>query len=432
MDQVDDGATGVWGDMDGKTQVREPKKGSPEWEEFERRAAEDYVEKWYWESKGQGPRINPADEAAVRIDQAMRRLSEMSGGRLDSAGALEIGERLGLSPTSDMFVDRLDQVWALRKAAKFAADEARGVATPLRAAGGGIVDEMAHRYMRMKGAAIGAAAAGPVGGAIGWVLGKHLPNVMGFGAKAASSAGRLMEMAVKTGDSLLAGRRATVLARAIAGNRPYAYDDNGPISDPVDRITKIHQVAANPDQVRATVRNQLGDVALQIPALAHAYEEAAVRQITNLSAAAPPIQRDALGRPVMPTAGALRKFYEYENSTHDLPGLLGSIQRGAISPTQAMALAQQHIAVHGVIVKQLLSDPDVLARRTTAQLRAMEMVLQIPLTRAAMDPGSIMRTQASWAAGTQQQGPQQAPQAFKINAPAPTPGQSGPRAPGNQ
>lgn len=430
--EIPDDVTGVWGaaEADAKTQVR-PKKGSPEWEEFERRAAEDYVEKWYWESKAQGPRISPADEAAVRIDQAMKQLSDLSGGRLNSAGALEIGERLGLRPTSDMFVDRLDQVWSLRKAAKFAADEARGVATPLRGQGQGLVDEMAKRFAARQGAVLGMAVGGPVGGAIGWVLGKHAPNALGFGAKAASSAGKIMNMAVKTGESLLRGRRATLVTRAIAGNRPYAYDHEGPISDPVKRIEKIHQVAANPDQVRATVRNQLGDVALQSPELAHAYEEAAVRQVTNLSLQAPVIMRDAIGRTVMPTAGALRKFYEFENSTHDLPGLLGSIERGAITPTMALALAQQHVAVHGAVVKTLLSDPDVLAHRTTAELRAMEMVLQIPLTRSAVDPASVARTQASWAAPVQQ-APQQTPQAFKITPPAPTPSQSGPVAPGNQ
>lgn len=431
--QVDDGATGVWGETE-KTLVSPPKKGSPAWDEFERRSAEDYVEKWYWESKGQGPRINPADEAAVRIDRAMQELSALSGGRLDSAGALEIGERLGLRPTSDMFVDRLDQVWSLRKAAKFAADEARGVSTPLRAAGGGMMDEMARRYMARQGAVLGAVAGGPLGAAVGWVVGKHAARGVGFGAKAASSAGKVMEMAIKTGESLLRGRRATIAARALGSNRPYAYDDEGPISDPIKRIEKIHRVAGNPDQVRATVRNQLGDVQLQSPALASAYEEAAVRQITNLSLAAPPLQRDALGRPVMPTAGALRKFYEFENSTHDLPGLLGSIQRGAITPTQAVALAQQHVAVHGVIVRQLLADPDVLARRTTAELRAMEMILQIPLTPASTDPGHVMRMQASWAPPEPPQGQTQgqAPQAFKITPPPPTPAQSGPRAPGNQ
>lgn len=417
---------------EGKTQIREPKKGSPEWDEFQRRSAENYVEKWYWESKRIGRRVNPADEAAVRIDQAMRQMSELTGGRLDSAGALEIGEALGLKPTSDMFVDRLDQIYSLRKAAKYAADEARGVKTPLRARGRGMVDEMANRYARMQGAAMGAAVGGPLGGAVGWVLGKHLEGAMGFGARAASASGKVMQMAMKTGESLLRGRRATVAARAISGNRSYAYDDNGPISDPVKRIQKIHQVAANPDQIRATVRNQLGDATLQNPQIASAIEETAVRQLANLSAMAPPIQTDVLGRPIQPTQGALRRFYEFENSTHDVAGLLGSIQRGAITPTQALALAQQHIGIHTTIVKTLLADPDVLARKTTAQLRAMEMIVGIPLTHASANPGSVLRYQTAYQNAQQAPAPQ-APQAFKINAPAPTQSQAGAsgRAPGN-
>lgn len=426
---AEDGKTAVFEPADEVTQIR---RGSPEWDEFQRRAAENYIEKWYWESKAQGPRVNPADEAAVRLDAAMRKLSEISGGRLDSAGALELGEYLGLKPTNDMFVDRLDQLWALRKAAKFAADEARGVATPLRQSGNGMVDEMARRYMAKMGAAMaGGFLGGPLGGAVGWVAGKHLAGAIGFGAKAAASAGKVMEMAVKTGESLLRGRRATVAARAVAGNRAYAYDDEGPIQDPVKRIQKIQRLAANPDQIRATVRNQLGDVSLQAPQMAQAIEDTAVRHVTNLSLQAPVVMMDVLGRTVMPPAGALRKFFEYENSTHDLPGLLGSIERGAFTPTQAMALAQQHVAVHGQIVKTLLADPDVLARKTTAQLRAMEMVLQIPLTPASTDPGYVARVQQAWAAGGQAQPQQQAPQAFKITAPAPTPTQAH-VAPGNE
>lgn len=430
-----EGKTGVWSgsaDDAAKTQVRAPKRGEPGWEEFERRAAEDYVEKWYWESKAGGPRINPADEVAVRLEQAMRKLSELSGGRLDSAGALELGEHLGLKATDDMLVDRLDQIWALRKAAKFAADEARGVRGPLHKAGGGMVDEIARRYFAKVGAGMGVAF-GPGGAAAGWVIGKHVPAVMGFGARAAASAGKVMQMAVKTGESLLRGRNATVAARAIAGNRPYAYDDSGPIQDPVKRIEKIHQVAANPDQIRATVMNQLGDAALAAPALTESMVNAAVRQMQNLSAMAPPIQRDLTGRVLAPTAGQMRKFHEYENATHDVQGLLGSIQRGAVTPTQAMALAQQHIAVHGIIVRKLLEDPEVLQNRTTAQLRAMEMVTGIPLTPASADPGYVARMQASWAPPVDQ-GQAQAPQAFKISSPAPTTSQAGAtgRAPGNQ
>jgi hypothetical protein len=417
---------------EGKTQLREPNKGSPEWEEFQRKAAENYIEKWYWESKRVGRRINPADEAGARIDQAMRQLSELTGGRLDSAGALELADAFKLRPSSDMFVDRLQQVWSLRRAAKLAADEARGVSTELGKSGKGIVNELAKRYARMQAVAIGGAVGGPFGAAAGWVLGPKVAQGIGFGAKAASASGKVMQLALQTGESLLRGRRATVAARAISGNRPYAYDDSGPISDPIKRIQKVHLVASNPDQIRATVRNQLGDVTLQSPAIASAIEETAVRQLANLSAMAPPIQMDPLGRPIQPTQGALRRFWEFENATHDVQSLLSSIRAGATTPTQALALAQQHIGVHTTIVKTLLADPDVLAKKTTAQLRAMELIVGIPLTHASANPGAVMRYQASYQAAQQAPAPQ-APQAFKINAPAPTQSQAGSsgRAPGN-
>lgn len=409
-----------------------PRPGSPEWDEFKRRAAEHYVEKWYWESQARGVRVSPADEAAARLDAALRKLSELSGGRLDSAGALELGEHMGLKPTSDPFVDRLDQIWALRKAARFAADEARGVSTPLGRGGRGMAEQMAQRYAAMKMAAIGGVMLGPIGAVGGWVVGKHLPKMLGFGAKAASASGRLMKAAAETGEQLLRGRRATVAMRAVAGNRAYAYDEEGPIQDPVQRIRKIHAVAADPDGIRARVRNQLGDAALANPAIASAVEDAAVRHMTNLSLKAPMIYFDALGRTVSPAAGPLRLFQEYENATHDVVALLGAIGKGSVTPAQLTALREQHPEVHAYVIRSVLADPEKLKKLPTASLRAIEGVIGVPLATAA--PGFGGRIQASWAPPPDQQQAGGKPQAFKITAPPPTPTQASARgvAPGNE
>lgn len=392
-----------------------------------------YLDDWYLESQRLGPRLSPGDAAAVRLDSALRKLEAASGGRLNSAGSLELGERLGLKPINDMLIDRLDQIWALRKAARFAADEARGITTPLSGAKRSITDDAMRRFMRHQGAAMGAAYGGPLGAAFGWVIGGQLEKGIGFGARAAASAGRLKRAVLEAGARVLSGRRASVAARAAAGNRAYAYDETGPVQDPIERIRTIHRLAANPEKVRAAVRNQLGDVALSHPEVAGAIEDTAVRQVTNLSLRAPAIYFDQLNRAVQPTAGALRRFYEYENATHDVTGLLNSVGRGAITPVQVSALWEQHREVHAVLARALMDDPEALSKKPTAEIRAVEALLGIPLTAASSDPGYIARTQTAWQSQAQPPSPGK-PQAFKITAPPPTRVQANATgvAPGNE
>lgn len=417
---------------EGKTNVVE-REASP----YAPRAAErgpavqKYLDEWYQESVSRGGRVSPGDAAAARLDQAFAKIAELSNGRLDSAAALELGEHFNLRPVNDPFVNKLDQVWALRKAARLAADEARGVATPLgKSQRKGVMEWIKRRIGgKMGAAAVGAVAGGPVGAIVGYAVGASLASGTAFAGKASSAAGKLLMKTAETGEALLRGRRATIAARVVAGNRAYAYNDEGPIKDPVERIQTIHRMAANPEQVRATVRNQLGDVVMMAPEVAQAVEETAVRQITNLSLRAPHIYFDALGRAVMPTAQKMRQFHEYENATHDLPGLLDQIARGSATDHSIDALVSQHTAAHAVLSRAIMDDPEALRKKPTAELRQLEKILGIPL--ALNSEGYRGRIQASWA--PQASAPAQAPQAFKITAPAPTPSQANAtgKAPGN-
>lgn len=394
-------------------------------------AVKRYIDAWFNESS-KVAKAQPGDVARAQLEAALNKLEQVGGSRLDSAGALELGKTLNLPPTRSSLGDRLDQVWAIRQAGKYAADEARGVASPLR---GGMASAIKNYLLRKgargaAGAMAGGALAGPLGAALGYAV-----TSAGFAGSVASSTGRVMGKLAEVGEALLRGPRATVAVKTVAGNRPYQYNDDGPIADPVERIAALQRLAADPDRIRAQVRNQLGDLMLTTPELATAMEENAVRQIQNLSIRAPAIVWDTLGRPIMPTRGSMRKFFEFENATHNVTELLDSIKRGSVTGNQIEALMVQFPMMHAQLVKPLLADRARLSKMSAQQLKNIENVSGIPFTRAAQDPGFTMRMQDGWNSDKQ---PEPAPgktQALKITgATTPTPAQSAStgRAPGNR
>jgi hypothetical protein len=257
---------------------------------------------------------------------------------------------------------------------------------------------------------------------------------MGFAGKAAATAGRLVQQVATTAEALLKGRRATVATRAALGNRPYQYDDEGPINDPVQRIISLQRLAGNPDLVRARVIKQVGDVAVTSPEMSQHMVDTVTNQLQVIARSAPAIMFTPLGKPVKPTGTALQKFFDMENAMHDLPGVLNAVANGTANATQIRALQLGFPAVHAELARGILPMKEALERLEEAKLRTIEKVLGMPLTRASADPLITARFQGNWAVDP---GPsaQRPAQAFKITADKPTAVQSmssGDRAPGNE
>lgn len=405
--------------VSGETAPKAPTEG--------KRAVKDYLNSWFRDFDAK-PRVSLGDQLQVRLTEALDSISKASGGRLDSAGSLGLFKSLGLKEATSPLGNRLDQVWSLGQAGKMAADEARGVATPLRK---GLVGQL-QRYATHRGArAIGGALMGSaVGGPIGAIVGMALTSA-GFAGAAASTAGRVMQQVASVGEALLKGRRATLLSKAVLGNRPYQYSDEGPITDPVKRIMEVQRMAANPEAIRARVTKQLGDLSLTSPDLAQHMVDTTISHIKAISLSSPAIMLSPLGKPIAPSLTALDKFFDFENSMHDLPGTLSAISAGNASASQISALQQGYPAVHGELVRGIIGKQDALSNLESAKLRAVERVLGVPLTRAMADPRVTARYQGNWEAPKVQPS---APQAFKISADKPTVVQSSSagRAPGNE
>lgn len=392
-----------------------------------KRAVKDYLDNWFKDYDAK-PRISLGDQMQVQLTQALDNIAKVSGGRLDSAGGLALFKSLGLKEATSPLGQRLDQVWSLGQAGKFAADEARGVATPLRK---GLVGQLQGYATRRGARAVGAAAfGGAVGGPMGAIVGMALTSA-GFAGAAASTAGKLMTQISTVGEALLKGRRATIVARVVAGNRPYQYSDAGELKDPVQRIVEIQRLAANPDAIRARVTRQLGDLALTSPEMTHHLTETTVNHIQAISGSAPAIMLTPLGQPIRPSGTALNRFFDFENAMHDLPGTLQAIANGNASATQIKALHIGYPAVHGELVRGVLGQEQGLDQLNAAKVRAVERALGIPLTRSTSDPTVTSRYQSNWSAPAEQPRPAQS---FKITAPKPTPTQAagGGRAPGNE
>ena len=379
-----------------------------------------YIKDWAAESNRMGPRITAGDRAASSIRQAIDEVKAASGGRLTSASTLELGSKLGVHGATTPLGEMMDQAWTIRQAGKYAADEARGVATPLRKVGkSGLKNWLAAR-------AVGAVG-GAVGGPLGYVAAETLiGKYAGVSGKVAAASGRMLTTTVKAADSLLKGSRSTIAARIVAGNRPYQYSDRGAIKDPVERIQEIQRVAKNPTLMREAALKSLGDFGALQPGMATMHQDKVVSQMNQLSIRAPMIYINQLGKSVNPAAGDIRKFLEYENATHSFEGVLSAVANGSVTRTQALALQEQWPEVHGKLVQQLLKDPEALKGYDMARLRTIELITGYPLTPGS-DPQFIARQQAAWL------DPQQQGQALAnhLKAPAPTSSQAQAKAPGN-
>ena len=380
----------------------------------------EYIRKWAEESNQMGPRVSPADRAAANIRQAMDALKESSGGRLTSAATLDLADKMGVHGATTPLGEMMDQAWTVKQAGRYAADEARGVKTPLGAAGrSGLKRWLAQRAVGMAG--------GAVAGPLGYVAAEALiGRYAGVSGKVAAAAGRMYQATIKAADSLLKGSRSTIAARAVAGNRPYQYSDRGAIADPIKRIQEIQRVAQHPDLIREKVTKAWGDFGAIQPDMASMAQDHAVNQVTQLSIRAPAIYMNQLGVAVNPAAGEMRKFLEYENATHSFEGVLGAVANGSVTRTQAQALREQWPEVHNKLVTQLLSNPEGFKKMDLAKLRTIELLTGYPLTPGA-DPAYVARQQAVWIDSKKQGGGD----ASKLKPPAPTDSQSQARAPGN-
>lgn len=360
-------------------------------------------------------RPRPWDLANTKIRNAMDDMYRASKGRLDSAKSLGILEASGIKPAMDPITSQVDGLWAARRAGRMAADEARGVATPLRQSLGEYV----------KTALLGHAVVGGPAGAIMALA----TTKLGLPGKLASASGKLSRAIAKAGGKLLTP--TVVKAGTVAAaNTPWSYSDRGPIADPVERIQEIRYLANNPQAITARVRATAGDLAEASPELVDALDRRAVGQVMALSVAAPAIAFDRLGRALSPPAGQLREFFEFENGIHDLPGLLKAVETSSLTKPQAAALQRGWASAHGRLVAQLLASPDDLANLPKNKLKTIELITGAPLTGAS-DPQFLTRQVMAWAPQEQPAPPK--PQAFNINPAGPAMPTQSPtgRAPGN-
>lgn len=366
--------------------------------DVKRAAAQKLLDDWIAAFR---ERPAPLDFAAARVQNVLDNLRKVSGGRLDSAVAVRFAEGAGIRPSSHPFGSALDQVWAMRRVGKMAADESRGVVTPIR--------EGLQADLGALG--IGLVADSP--------LMALAARYVGFGARAAAAAGRLMAATTRAAERFLTAKRVRAVTWA-AQNRPYVYSDRGPIEDPVERIEEIRRLALNPAAIEARVEAAAEDLATVHPELVQMIKVKTQTQLAALAAAAPQIQYDATGRPLSPPAGEMRRFLEFENAIHDLQGILKAVEAGSPSPAQIRALQQGWPSVHARLVSTMLN-PDVVRRLSRARLRAVEAITGLPLTNAS-DPAFIQRQVQAWVPPAPPQ--PMKPQAFNINPEPATPAAS--------
>jgi hypothetical protein len=370
-------------------------------------AVRRYLDEWYAQSDALGPRLSPGDYAAQEIDRSIKELQRLAGGRDVSAGATGIAEALRMPAATTSFGTQLQNLYAMRRLADLAADASKG--TVLKAARKGMSNHPVIDYIVRRGTVRAAGKVGQhaVSGALGKALGPYgyfagtalTYNLMGFAGRASGAAGRLYQKSMRAANALLAGKRATFVSAAVARdlspNKPIAYSDAGPIKDPVRRIEELRRVASSPPTLADIVARAAGDLNIISPTFVEATVATVTAQLQFLSEVAPPLRYDQLGRPVPPSAGAMRKFLEAEAAVFNLDMVLDAVGRGQVTPVQVEALRRGHPAVYGKIAAFLMDDPAKLAKLERAKLKTVQMVIGAPLTPSS-DPDFVARQQMSW------------------------------------
>lgn len=363
-------------------------------------AVRRYVDEWFATADMVGPRHSPGDYAAQEVSRLADEIRGTALGRDTAAATTDLAQKLGLPRARTKLGAQLLDLYTMRKVAEAVTEASKG--TVMRGATrNSTVDWIVSRAVqrsaalagrRMVGGVAGAALGGPLGYFAGYAMaGQYL----GFAGRAAGAAGRLYQRTLKAADSLLKGRRATYVAAALAPNKPIAYSEAGPIKDPVQRIEELRRVAASPQSMADFVVRAAGDLNLVSPEFVAAAVQVVQAQLTFLNEMAPPMRYDALGRPMRPSAGALRRFLEAENAVFNLEGTLHALETGQVTKVQVEALRRAHTPVYSKIAAFLLDDPEKLARLERAKLNTIQMVVGAGLTPAA-DPEFIMRQQMAW------------------------------------
>ncbi len=361
-----------------------------------RRAVRDYIDNWYRESLG-AKTLSPGDRASAAIRRVLDDIRATDKGRGISATSA-LGDHLSLPQPRTALGATLNDLYTMRRVAEAAAEASGGTfAKTGKVAGRTQGGKALNVLMRHMGGRAGAKALGGVlGGPLGYFAGSALVSkYFGFAGKAAGMAGRTYQAAIKAVAGLLKGQRATIIARAVAGNRPYVYSDQGEIEDPVERIAEIRRVAASPAKVAQLVTKSAGDLAVVHPELVQSMIQSAIQRVQYLASVAPVPQYDALGRQAPLTAKEQRQFLEAENATNDLEGILLSIGNGSVTRIQVQALQQAHTPAYHRIAAFLSQDPEVLQTLSREKLKVAEMVLGAPLTPGA-DPNFVARQQVGW------------------------------------
>lgn len=386
-----------------------------------------FLEDWHNSSMQMGPKVTPADKAAARLGHVMDQIKLATGGKLDSAAGAAAMAEIGVRPAATTLGSQIDQIIAARQLGMAAADASRGIKPK-----NGLLKWLGRRAGgKILASAVGGGMAGPIGYALGYAWSDSL---FGFAGKAAGAAGRATQSAAKAVDRLLGGGRSAQLTAVVSNANRSAptpiepvYSDRGYIKDPVQRILEVQRVASNPEAIRKQVAKQFGGAADLHPEITASAAKLAQERLVGLAIRAPAVYFDKMGNTVGPASQAMRRWLELENAMHNPEGILESIGLGTATEAEIDGLRTFHPGVHQKIITETLSDPERLKALSRTQLKKVEAVIGMPL-QGSTEPGFVARQMMAW----QAHGDAKMNQQKAMNAPAPTPAQSGSVAPGNQ
>jgi hypothetical protein len=387
-----------------------------------------------------GPR--PTD-LGLQIQRKMEDLDVKFNGRLSSAGALDAAEELGIdiSKIHGPIAERAVQLWALRKMAGSLGKAAAGKGSD--GVVKRIIDMAAGAAAGRAAAPLGMAAAGPIGAA---AVGRLASGAVRFGLKGmaglAGIVGNGRTKVARAVDAALKGNRIRAVNTTMTALR-VSYDPEAPEGagsrDFATKAEELRRAFMNPDALRASIHEKIGEIGDMDPELAQSIEDTMMARLERLHAKLPPylsqgaILQDPTKAPL--DMQAVRNWELYEAVTHNVSLALEFAATGVVPEMVLSAFNEQHPEMKNEVLRQLMEDEDKLRRAPIDSLRGLSRLTGLPLIPEA-DPAYVYRQQQRFKAQREAQKTKNQPLGqAQIQGPAPTPGQAmavGPQPTTNQ
>lgn len=331
-----------------------------------------------------------------KIQGLIDQLTAQTGGRLGSAEARALANKLGMNTASmgGPVAQKLADLWSLHRMSENLAEQLgkRGTGTKknllTKALSWGVVSGAGSVAYE----AGGSFAAGATRS-----LARHALGTALYGAAAVTAvAGRFRQSAINGLAKALNPtiRRGAQLSGIYKSVSTSYEPDAPPTTDYNTKAEQLRRLAENPEPVRAHVSKQLEGIKGIDPVAFSASVDAAITRLQNLAGALPTVASYSLMTKTKrgPTPAQLQEWHMYEAATADRELVFKYLKAGYMPQSVIEAMNEQHPDYMNEVREYVLNNPDVVQSANHHTQMALSRLLGVPIVPEA-NPAFVKRMQ---------------------------------------